>query len=127
MRGMRCATSNWRLDRGTCMDGTKTLSDRRQTWLWLTAGGALSLATLLLLFLRPPPQESLHAAHHEHELMSMPMAELTPARQAKLLADKSEREFNHHLAGFFLVLAGDFILLQSPRMERWRSLKYVGA
>jgi hypothetical protein len=107
------------------MDGTKTLSDRRQTWLWLTAGGALSLATLLLLFLRLPPQESLHAAHHEHEHMSMPMAELTPARQAKLLADKSESEFNHHLAGFFLVLAGAFILLQSLWVERWPELKYV--
>jgi copper resistance protein D len=105
------------------MDGTKTLSDSEQTWLWLVAGGALSLATLLLLFLRLPPQDSLHAGHHEHEHMSMPMAEMAPAMQAKLLADKSESEFNHHLAGFFLVLAGAFILLQSLWVKRWP--KYV--
>ena len=107
------------------MDGRKTLSGREQTWLWLAAGGALSLTTLLLLFLRLPSQDLLRAGHDEHEQMSMPMAEMTPAMQAKLLADKSESEFNHHLAGFFVVLAGAFILLQSLWVKRWPELKYV--
>jgi hypothetical protein len=107
------------------MNGTKTLSDRGHTWLWLAAGSALSFATFLLLFVRLPQPDSLHAGHHEHEHMSMPMAEMTPAMHAKLLADKSESEFNHHLAGFFVVLAGAFILLQSLWVERWPELKYV--
>ncbi len=31
---------------------------------------------------------------------------MTPAMEAKLLADKKESEFNHYLAGFLVALAG---------------------
>jgi putative copper resistance protein D len=44
--------------------------------------------------------------------MSMTMDEPTQldiSQQSKLLADKKESEFNHHLAGFFVILAGLFI------------------
>ena len=94
------------------MDDTKALIDKQPTWFWLGAVG-LSLALFLFLFAWPP-HEASQEEHHEHEHMSMPMdQEMNPSMQAKLLADKKESEFNHHLAGFFVVLAGVFISLQS--------------
>ena len=44
---------------------------------------------------------------------------------AKLLADKRESEFNHHLAGFFVVLAGVFILAEGRLKARWRNIRYA--
>jgi hypothetical protein len=112
----------------TCMDVTNPLHDREQAWFWLGAGGVLSLAILLFLFgyqgSQGLPPEEQHVHMHEH--MSMPMAlEMTPAMQAKLLADKNESEFNHHLAGFFVALAGAFILLQTVLVKRWPAVKYA--
>src|SRR6266478_2503824 len=71
--------------------------------------------------------------HHDHagnQAMAMPMDEpmddATRARlQAKVLADKQESEFNHHLAGFFVAVAGFFVLFQSNLARRWPSVKYV--
>ncbi len=58
--------------------------------------------------------------------MSMPMDDTNdPIRQAKLLADKKESEFNHHLAGIFVVLAGLFILTGEPLKNRWPTIKYA--
>ena len=58
--------------------------------------------------------------------MDEPMDEATRARlQAKVLADKQESEFNHHLAGFFVAVAGIFVLFQSNLARRWPSVKYV--
>lgn len=108
------------------MDVTHPLRDREHTWDWLGAGGVLSLAIFLLLFAFLPAQEPSPQAHHEHMSMPMPLAdEVTPAAQAKLLADKQESEFNHHLAGFFVALAGVFILLQSILVKRWPAVKYA--
>jgi hypothetical protein len=120
---MRCIALE--MNRGTCMDGTKVLIDKERTWFWLGAGG-LSLAIFLFLFAWPP-QDLSQEEHHEHdEHMSMPMAqEMSPAMQAKLLADKKESEFNHHLAGLFVVLAGGFILSQSVLVRRWPAAKYA--
>jgi len=58
--------------------------------------------------------------------MSMPL-ELgaDPTAEAKLLADKRESEFNHHLAGFFVVLAGLFILAEADIRNRWPSVRYA--
>ena len=50
---------------------------------------------------------------------------MSPARQAKLLADKKESEFNHHLAGFFVVLAGVFIFLSRRPGETVAGVKYA--
>jgi copper resistance protein D len=69
--------------------------------------------------------------HHDHgtqEGMSMPMddsAQMDPAQQSKLLADKKESEFNHHLAGFFVILAGLFILVQGTLAQRWLFVRYA--
>ena len=74
---------------------------------------------------QPPAAEdpSMHAAHH-HD-MSMPDDATNPAVQAKLLADKKESEFNHHLAGFFVALGAAFILSQTAIKRRWRPAQYV--
>ncbi|HWY43340.1 MAG TPA: hypothetical protein VNX66_07585 [Candidatus Sulfotelmatobacter sp.] len=65
-------------------------------------------------------------AHHDHAGMSMPMDDNPdPAAQAKLLADKKESEFNHHLAGLFVVLAGLFILTESRFRKRWPAVRYA--
>jgi hypothetical protein len=58
--------------------------------------------------------------------MSMPGDDhsMTPAMQAKLLADKQESEFNHHLAGFLVALAGVFIFFQRGLAKKWPAVKY---
>jgi hypothetical protein len=43
----------------------------------------------------------------------------------KLAADKRESEFNHHLAGFFVVLAGIFILAEPGLSTRWPNVRYA--
>ena len=48
-----------------------------------------------------------------------------PARQAKLLADKKESEFNHHLAGILVALAGLLILTGEKFKNRWTWIKYA--
>jgi hypothetical protein len=75
-------------------------------------------------------QQSAPADHSGHEGMNMPMAMPTdPAElaklEAKVLADKRESEFNHHLAGFFVAIAGLVILFQSNLERRWPAVKYV--
>jgi putative copper resistance protein D len=56
----------------------------------------------------------------------MPMDEpMDPARQAELLSWKRESEFNHHLAGFFVVLAGLFILVETWWSARVPAVRYV--
>jgi len=69
-----------------------------------------------------------HSMHHDHSSMdmdSMDHAPLDPAAQAKLLADKKESEFNHHLAGLFVILAGIFILSTGSLTHRWPAIKYA--
>jgi putative copper resistance protein D len=64
---------------------------------------------------------------HEGHQMHMSEAD-TPedaAATAKRLADKKESEFNHHLAGFFVVLGGLFMLAQGSLTNRWPPTKYV--
>jgi predicted secreted protein len=69
---------------------------------------------------------SARAQHspHDHAGMSMD-APVDPAMQAKLLSDKRESEFNHHLAGFFVVLAALFILVESRLSARHPAVRYV--
>ncbi len=84
----------------------------------------------LLLFAIAPTPLSLPAQapdahqHHDHGAMSG-NEPLTPAQQAKLLAGKRESEFNHHLAGFFLVLAGVLILIEAILRDRMTIAKYA--
>jgi len=71
---------------------------------------------------------SAHPDHAGHEGMPMSMdehAQMAPALQRKLLADKKESEFNHHLAGLFVVLAGIFIPAQGALTRRWSFLRFA--
>jgi copper resistance protein D len=49
----------------------------------------------------------------------------TPAQLAKQAADKRESEFNHHLAGFLVIVAGIFLLAQDKLSPRWPGVRYV--
>jgi hypothetical protein len=72
-----------------------------------------------------PPSHEMPMAH-DHSHMSMPMDEpMDPAARAKHLADKKESEFNHHLAGFFVVLAGIFILFEPALKNRQPAVRYA--
>ena len=58
--------------------------------------------------------------------MNGPMDEAAHAKmEAKTLADKKESEFNHHLAGFFVAVAGVFVLFEPQLAKRWALVKYV--
>jgi copper resistance protein D len=116
------------------MDVTQSSPDRDRASFWLGAGIVITFAIFILVFAlrRSPAPSSDEQNDHQGMSMSMDMPmdmpmqhEMTPAMQAKLLADKKESEFNHHLAGFFVVLAGAFILLQSIWVKRWPAVKYV--
>jgi len=50
-----------------------------------------------------------------------------PAVVAKRLADKRESEFNHHLAGFLVILAGIFIFAEDRLSKRWPLVRYAWA
>ena len=64
-------------------------------------------------------EPSVHHGHGGHDTsMSTGEHSMTPAMQAKLLADKQESEFNHHLAGFLVGLAGVFIFFQHGLARR---------
>jgi putative copper resistance protein D len=98
---------------------------------------------LLFIFLlcawQPLIRAQDHPAHEGragHEGMSndMPGMDMTPTAPdplaamrtpEKLAADKRESEFNHHLAGFFVVLAGIFILAEPRLSARWASVRYA--
>jgi putative copper resistance protein D len=84
-------------------------------------------AFFALIFVATPqawPQEE--PMHHDHSHMPMSMDEpMDPAVQAKFLADKKESEFNHHLAGLFVVLAGVFILFEERLKNRWPIVRYA--
>jgi putative copper resistance protein D len=43
----------------------------------------------------------------------------------RLLADKRESEFNHHLAGLLIILAGIFILTQEVLAAQWPLARYA--
>jgi hypothetical protein len=64
-------------------------------------------------------QPSPHEGHAGHEGMVMDAQALTPDVQAKLLADRLESEFNHHLAGFLVALGAVFMFFQDRLRARW--------
>ncbi len=49
----------------------------------------------------------------------------SPAMQAKHARDKKESEFNHHLAGLLVALAGVFLLAEDKLAKRWPAARYV--
>ena len=93
--------------------------------------GAVALLFVLTLFcfqLSARPQQSME------DMQGMPVNDGGKhaqssgddrAIQARLLADKRESEFNHHLAGVLIVLAGIFILAQEFLVARWPLARYA--
>lgn len=74
------------------------------------------------------PMEHDHAVHAATSMaMEEPPADpAAKARlEAKIRADKQESEFNHHLAGFFVVLAAVFMLFESTLTTRCAVAKYA--
>src|ERR1700678_1077911 len=67
-------------------------------------------------------QNDMPGMDMSHSSMSM---EETPAQQAERLADTRESEFNHHLAGFLVIVAGVFLLAQDSLFKRWPGVRYV--
>ena len=72
------------------------------------------------------------ARPERHDMRSMPPRDLNePAavwdvkNAAKQLADRQESEFNHHLAGMFVGVAGILILSQRALGIRWSLLRYA--
>jgi copper resistance protein D len=94
----------------------------------------LALAILLLSFGSPfvvaqqpdqqktPPMEDMPGMDMSHGAMSM---DETPEQQATRLSYKRESEFNHHLAGFLVMVAGVFLLMQERLGKRWPGVRYV--
>jgi len=80
-----------------------------------------------LLFLFTPlawPQQ--HNMHNMPEMsMKVPTGPEDPAQAAKRLADKQESEFNHHVAGILVILAGMFLLAESNLAKRWALVRYA--
>jgi len=101
----------------------------------LRAHAHRALATVvfavLLVSIAPKASARNLPAHSDptgHEGMSMSMDEpdqMDASKQSKFLADKKESEFNHHLAGLFVILAGVFILVQGTLLQRWSYLRFA--
>jgi copper resistance protein D len=87
---------------------------------------------LLILFLTPPAwsqQQQMPDMKNmpgmTHGAQNSAVATEDPAIVAERLASTRESEFNHHLAGFLVILAGIFLLVQDPLAKRWPSARYV--
>jgi copper resistance protein D len=92
-----------------------------------SAGVILTRISFMVVFCLVLFQPLLRAQDHSmpgHEGMSMNDSADEPS-PAKQLADKRESEFNHHLAGFFVVLAGIFILAEPRLSGRWPAVRYA--
>lgn len=99
--------------------------------------GVCLLLTLLLCAFQPLLRAQDHLAQESHDGMSGDMPGMDMSSPAapdpmaamrtpeKLAADKRESEFNHHLAGFFVVLAGIFILAEPYLSLRWPGVRYA--
>ena len=57
--------------------------------------------------------------------MDVPATAEDSAQAAKWLADKQESEFNHHLAGLFVIVAGILILTESHLAKRWPVVRFA--
>ena len=95
---------------------------KRSALLQLSMAAALLAAVLVLSISQASAHDpSAPSSHNGHEGMSMAMDEqmqMDVTDPAKLLADKKESEFNHHLAGFFVILAGVFILAEGGTLPQ---------
>jgi len=59
--------------------------------------------------------------------MSMGMHDAMQGQDSQLailLRNRKESEFNHHLAGWFVILAGFFLLAERALRQRWAAFRY---
>ncbi|HEX2665196.1 MAG TPA: hypothetical protein VHM93_20365 [Candidatus Acidoferrum sp.] len=90
----------------------------------------LSVAGLVVLGTQVSPRtgfaDSFHAGHQGMD-SSMPMPDGTPSYGlgSPTLQDKKESEFNHHLAGLFVILAGFFLLPEDALRQRWPAFRFA--
>ncbi len=68
-----------------------------------------------------PDMPEMQATEHDH----VTSLEDGRAAEARLLADRRESEFNHHLAGLLIVLAGILILTQKFLTAYWPLARYA--
>jgi copper resistance protein D len=108
--------------------------------------GTCLLLTLMLCACQPLLRAQDHSAHDGHDgqaahdgqagqmsndMPGMDMSSTAPDPMAwmhtpeKLAADKRESEFNHHLTGFFVMVAGIFILAEPWLSARWPKVRYA--
>jgi hypothetical protein len=97
-----------------------------------TASWKLSVrAVLVLLFLLSflflqEPNSLASLDTNAHDKMSTPASPALPSKiSAKVVADKRESEFNHRLAGVFVIIAGVFVLMQTDLEKRFQWTTYV--
>lgn len=98
--------------------------------------GVVLFAGIMIMFLmapawtQNPPVRPKPAVSHMEEMPDMPgmvmdTAPETPEQLRKHAADKRESEFNHHLAGYLVMAAAIFFLLQGNLSKRWPSIRYA--
>lgn len=86
----------------------------------------LSVVAFSLLAPQPVLRAQDDAVHGMHDGMAMPMDRSNDAvTQAALQAWKRESEFNHHLAGFLVLVAGLLILADGSIRQRWAVGRHV--
>src|SRR5258707_1324712 len=105
------------------------------TYREISGRSAMACAFLVALLALTVPHASSHndsanSVHGEHECMDMSesMHDQTQSdlvKQATLARDKKESEFNHHLAGSLVVLAGLFLLGADKLRQRWPSTRFA--
>ena len=101
------------------------ISKRTPPSLWSIFFFVLQLIFSLSLQPSALAQEHDHD-HMDHSTMSMPMdGAPDPTQPANRLAWKRESEFNHHLAGFFVLIAGIFILAEAWMKKPVPTLHYL--
>ena len=71
----------------------------------------------------PPDMDNMPGMNHG-DMHGAPAAE-DPAVVAERLKGKYQSEFNHHLAGMFLIIAGTFIIGDDRFAKIWPGLRYV--
>jgi hypothetical protein len=84
----------------------------------------VAMLTFVVIAAAKAQRPSPHEGHGAHDGMAMGTQVLGPDAQARLLADRKESEFNHHLAGFFVALGALFMLLQDRAKTRWPAVKH---